>query len=272
MSLEGMIVRQWVSNRIELDRDRANGEKKWAGWCDETAETRVLLPRGPRAGVLKRAQTQGEEEEQRWTFAETRLVPRTVLSRVVPVVGVRVAALCRAEGENERDEKNAGKGDEDGRIREIARWRASHAVCVVRCLHTHQATPRHAALHSCSCKTKMSRARIASAAQLAAAVAVILRILFASADPIAYTDEQTYEQTTYTVPVSSTENDSDIYRGKCNHSIRTHYGDGTFSTQSGRPDEWMVLDRTTRLSSFCSSFFFCFWYPAEKHKKRRINI
>ncbi|KAF3427212.1 hypothetical protein E2986_11151 [Frieseomelitta varia] len=58
----------------------------------------------------------------------------------------------------------------------------------------------------------MSWARIASAAQLAAAVAVILRILFASADPIAYTDEQSYEQTTYTVPVSSTENDSDIYR------------------------------------------------------------
>ncbi|OAD61168.1 Tyrosine-protein phosphatase 99A, partial [Eufriesea mexicana] len=58
----------------------------------------------------------------------------------------------------------------------------------------------------------MSWARIASAAQLVAAVAVILRILLASADPIAYTDELTYEQTTYTVPVSSTENDSDVYR------------------------------------------------------------
>lgn len=65
-------------------------------------------------------------------------------------------------------------------------------------------------------KTKMSWARIASAAQLAAAVAIILRILFASADPITETDEQTYEQTTYTVPISSTENDSDVCRGKSN--------------------------------------------------------
>lgn len=67
----------------------------------------------------------------------------------------------------------------------------------------------------------MSWARIASAAQLAAAVAVILRILFASADPIAYTDEQTYDQTTYTMPISSTENDTDVYRGKSDYSIRS---------------------------------------------------
>lgn len=67
----------------------------------------------------------------------------------------------------------------------------------------------------------MSWARIASAAQLAAAVAVILRILFASADPIAYTDEQTYDQTTYTMPISSTENDTDVYQGKWDYSIRS---------------------------------------------------
>ncbi|KZC04425.1 Tyrosine-protein phosphatase 99A, partial [Dufourea novaeangliae] len=54
----------------------------------------------------------------------------------------------------------------------------------------------------------MSRTRIVSAAQLAAAVAVILRILFATADPIAYTDEQNND----TMPVTSTENDSDVYR------------------------------------------------------------
>lgn len=125
-----------------------------------------------------------------------------------------------SQGWDKRDE-NAGKSNEDGRIREIARWRANEPRRVP-CRAVPHTTPRHAALHSCSCKTKMSWARIVSAAQLAAAVAIILRILFASADPIAYTDDQTYEQTTYTAPVSSTENDSDVYRGKCNHKIDHH--------------------------------------------------
>lgn len=65
----------------------------------------------------------------------------------------------------------------------------------------------------------MSWASVASAAQLAASLALILRFLIVTAAyPITQTTdeqtyEQTYEQTTYIVPLSSTENDSDIYRG-----------------------------------------------------------
>lgn len=61
----------------------------------------------------------------------------------------------------------------------------------------------------------MPWASVASAAQLAASLALILRFLIVTAAyPITQTtDEQTYEQTTYIVPLSSTENDSDIYRG-----------------------------------------------------------
>ncbi|KAG7198497.1 hypothetical protein KM043_005870 [Ampulex compressa] len=58
----------------------------------------------------------------------------------------------------------------------------------------------------------MSWARIVSAAQLAGAVALILRILIASAQPVGQTEEQSYEQTTYTVPIFSTQNDSDVIR------------------------------------------------------------
>lgn len=62
----------------------------------------------------------------------------------------------------------------------------------------------------------MSWASVASVAQLAASLALILRFLIVTAAyPVTETtDEQTFfEQTTYIVPVSSTENDSDIYRG-----------------------------------------------------------
>jgi len=62
----------------------------------------------------------------------------------------------------------------------------------------------------------MSWASVASAAQLAASLALILRFLVVTtAYPVTQTtDEQTFfERTTYIVPVSSTENDSDIYRG-----------------------------------------------------------
>lgn len=57
----------------------------------------------------------------------------------------------------------------------------------------------------------MSWTSVASAAQLAASLALILRLLLvATADPIAQTtDEQIFERTTYIVPFS-TENDSDI--------------------------------------------------------------
>lgn len=49
-----------------------------------------------------------------------------------------------------------------------------------------------------------------SVAQLAASLALILRLLVATADPITLTtDEQIFERTTYIVPFS-TENDSDI--------------------------------------------------------------
>lgn len=60
-----------------------------------------------------------------------------------------------------------------------------------------------------------SWASVASAAQLAASLALILRFLIVTtAYPITQTtDEQTYERTTYIVPLSSMENDSDIYRG-----------------------------------------------------------
>ena len=56
----------------------------------------------------------------------------------------------------------------------------------------------------------MSWANVASAAQLAASLALILRLLVATADPITQTtDETIYERTTYIVPFSM-ENDSDI--------------------------------------------------------------
>lgn len=56
----------------------------------------------------------------------------------------------------------------------------------------------------------MSWASVASVAQLAASLALILRLLVATADPITLTtDEQIFERTTYVVPFS-TENDSDI--------------------------------------------------------------
>lgn len=60
-----------------------------------------------------------------------------------------------------------------------------------------------------------SWASVASVAQLAASLALILRFLIVTAAyPITQTtDEETYERTTYIVPLSSTENDSDIYRG-----------------------------------------------------------
>lgn len=65
-------------------------------------------------------------------------------------------------------------------------------------------------------KKMTSWASVASAAQLAASLALILRFLIVTAAyPITQTttDEQTFERTTYIVPLSSTENDSDIYRG-----------------------------------------------------------
>lgn len=56
----------------------------------------------------------------------------------------------------------------------------------------------------------MSWANVASAAQLAASLALILRLLVATADPITQTtDETIFERTTYIVPFSM-ENDSDI--------------------------------------------------------------
>jgi len=56
----------------------------------------------------------------------------------------------------------------------------------------------------------MSWTSVASVAQLAASLALILRLLVVTADPIAQTtDEQILERTTYIVPFS-TENDSDI--------------------------------------------------------------
>lgn len=56
----------------------------------------------------------------------------------------------------------------------------------------------------------MPWASVASVAQLAASLALILRLLVATADPITLTtDEQIFERTTYIVPFS-TENDSDI--------------------------------------------------------------
>lgn len=56
----------------------------------------------------------------------------------------------------------------------------------------------------------MSWASVASVAQLAASLALILRLIVATADPITQTtDEQIFERTTYIVPFS-TENDSDI--------------------------------------------------------------
>lgn len=62
-------------------------------------------------------------------------------------------------------------------------------------------------------REKMSWANVASVAQLAVSLALILRFLVATADPITQAYEQTFERTTYIVPASSTENDSEIYRG-----------------------------------------------------------
>ena len=64
----------------------------------------------------------------------------------------------------------------------------------------------------------MSWANVASAAQLAASLALILRLLVATADPITQTtDETIYERTTYIVPFSM-ENDSDIGGNSEGHS------------------------------------------------------
>lgn len=56
----------------------------------------------------------------------------------------------------------------------------------------------------------MSWASVASVAQLAASLALMLRLLVATADPTTQmTDEQIFERTTYMWPFSP-ENDSDI--------------------------------------------------------------
>lgn len=65
-------------------------------WDD--ANWREPFPRGARAPRFKRGAAR-RSEKQRWTFAVARFVRRTILSRVLLVVGVRARGEWCSEGE-----------------------------------------------------------------------------------------------------------------------------------------------------------------------------